>query len=100
MIPDHTPENARVGVGYFPRRCSSASTAARMNPARPYVPTSASIRSSMSGGNRTGVGFPIGFRPIGRAVAAGCSAGKKTIPFSVDAINDADYLNGIVYGGK
>jgi hypothetical protein len=41
-----------------------------------------------------------GGRPIGRAVAADCSAGKKTVPFSVDAINDTDYINGIAYGGK
>lgn len=72
-----------------------------MNAARPYVPTSASTLATASGGNRTGtICILSGGRPIGRAVAGDCAAGKKTMPFSVDALNDADYINGIVYGGK
>jgi hypothetical protein len=72
-----------------------------MKAARPYVPTSASIRASASEDSRTGVGFMLsGFLPIRRGVAGVSASSKKTIPFSVDAINDADYINGIVYGGK
>lgn len=85
---------------YLPSRSSFSAMASRINLARPYVPTSASMPPSISGGKRTGVGFPIGFRPIGRGVARCDPAGKKTIPFSVDGINDAVYINGIVYGGK
>lgn len=69
----------------FSRRLSSAWIAWRMNSARPYVPTSASIRASASDDIRIGVGFMLsGLRPIGRGVTSAAVAGKKTIPFSLD----------------
>lgn len=41
-----------------------------------------------------------GFLPMRGDVTRASAVAKKTIPFLVDAINDADYINGIVYGGK
>lgn len=83
------------------RRSSTRSTASRMNAARPYFPTNASTRSITSGGNRTGMTFMLsGGRPMRRGLAAASVAGKKTIPFSVDRVNDVVYINDIVYGGK
>lgn len=38
--------------------------------------------------------------PMRRGVAADCSCRKKTMPFSVDLINDAVYINDIDYGDK
>lgn len=85
-----------MGSYGFSRRCSSASIASRMNLARPYVPTSASMRSTISGASRIGVGFMFnGGLPMRRPVAAVSASCKKTIPFSVDAINGTDYINGI-----
>ena len=86
---------------YFPRRSSSRSTASRMKAGLPYVPAIASIRASTSGANRTGTGFRLsGGRPMRGSVAGAVAVRKKTILFSVDPINDAVYVNGIVFGGK
>jgi len=85
----------------FSRRASSASTASRMNCGRPYVPASASIRATVSGGKRTGTIFMLrGGRPIRRGISEAGSCFKKTMLFSVDGLNDGVYINGIVYGGK
>ncbi|WP_447724670.1 hypothetical protein [Sphingomonas koreensis] len=88
-------------MGYLASRCSFSLIASRMNFARPYVPTRPSIFASVSGAIRTGVGFILsGGRPIGREIAGSGAAGKKTIPFSIDAVNDAVYINDIDYGSK
>lgn len=82
-------------------RSSFSAQASRMNLARPYFPTRSSIAASMSAAIRIGVGFMSrGGRPIGRGIAAGVVAGKKTIPFSFDGLIGTGYINGIVYGDK
>ncbi len=69
--------------------------------ARPYVPASASILSTSSGGNLTGTIFMLsGGRPMRAAVSGNVALFKKTIPFCVDALNDTDYINGIEYERK
>ena len=85
------------------RRTSSASMASRMNCARPYLPQSASIRSSASGGKRTGVGLlPSGGRPIRGAVVDTDKSGKaiENDTVFVDVLNDVVYIDDTVYGGK
>ena len=87
----------------FSRRSSSASTASRMNFARPYVPQSASMRSSTSGGNLTCVGlFPSGGRPMRGAVVDTDKSDKamKNDTDYVDGINDVVYIIGIENGGN
>jgi hypothetical protein len=72
-----------------------------MNLGRPYRPAIFSIRASTSGDRRTGTALRLsGGRPIRGAISGATSCFKKTILFSVDGINDAVYINGIVYGGK
>jgi len=61
------------------------------------------MRSNTSGGNLTCVGlFPSGGRPIRDGVVDTDMSDKgiENDTVFVDAINDAVYINGIVYGGK
>lgn len=87
----------------FSRLASSASTASRMNLARPYVPHSASMRSSTSAGRRTCVALlPSGGRPMRADVVDTDMSGKliKNDTDNVDRENDVVYINDTDNGGK
>ena len=59
----------------------------------------ASTFATISGARRTGtICMLSGGLPMGRGVAGSICSIKKTMPFSVDAVNDAVYINDIVYG--
>ncbi len=63
--PDREVDQSWLSASEFERRSSSASTASRMNFARPYVPTSSSILFTASSGSRTRIGLLFsGGRPI------------------------------------
>lgn len=80
---------------YWLRRSSSRSTASRMNCARPYVLTSASIRAITSGARRTGTRVRFsGGRPMRRPISGSGVTFNKTAPFSVAFLNGAFYING------
>lgn len=87
----------------FSRRANSASTASRMNCARPYLPTTASIRARASGDRRTGVALlPSGGRPMRAAVVDTDKSGKdiENDTVYVDEVNDVVYIDDTVYGDK
>lgn len=70
----------REGLGYLPsRRCSSRSTASRMNSARFPGAASASMRASISADSLTAVNCPIGGRPMRGALSVIFFSAKTVI---------------------
>ncbi len=84
---------------YFPFSASSRafSTASRMNCARLFFPTSASMRSGTSAGSRTRIGVTfIGGLPIRRGLS---DIGKRVKGrlLKIKAISLIDYITDIAY---